>query len=111
MPPITAGIQVAEIQAILHAEPDSRQRAGDLARYEGFAANRAFMVEQDTVASLHTVVLMVIHRDPVGVKFGHLVRRAWMEQCGLALGRLLYQTKQFRRRSLVKSRPACKPSR
>jgi hypothetical protein len=41
MAPVALGVQVAEVQAILQAELDAGQGAGDLARDEGFAADRA----------------------------------------------------------------------
>jgi hypothetical protein len=47
MPPISAGIEIAEIDLVLHPVLDRGHGAGDLAGDEGFAADRALVVEQD----------------------------------------------------------------
>ena len=41
MAPVALGVEVAEIEAILQAEPDARERARDLACHEGLAARGA----------------------------------------------------------------------
>ena len=87
MAPVAQRAQVAEVQAVLQAERDARQRARDLARDEGLAAQRALVVEQDAVAGVHAVGLAVVHRDPVGVELGHRVGAARIERRGLLLRR------------------------
>src|SRR6185295_805330 len=79
VPPVALRVEVAEEQAIQHAELDAGERAGDLARDEGLAADRRFVVEEDAVAGVDAVRLAVIHRDPVGVELGDAVRRARVE--------------------------------
>src|SRR5580700_8606709 len=69
MAPIALGIEVAEEQRRLLAELDGRHRAGDLARHEGLAADRAFVIEQDAVRGMHAVGFAIIHGDPVRVEF------------------------------------------
>src|SRR5262249_15261778 len=49
MAPITLGIEIAEIEAVLQAVLDIGHRARDLACDKRFAAYRALMVEKDAV--------------------------------------------------------------
>ena len=79
-------------------------RAGDLARDEGLAADRAFVVEQDAVGGVHAVGLAVVHRDPVGVELGDAVRRARIERRRLPLRRLLHLAVELGGRGLVEAR-------
>lgn len=46
------------------------------------------MIEQDTVARVHSVRLTVIDGDPVSVQLGDTVRRSGIEGGGLRLGSL-----------------------
>ena len=52
MAPVALGIQIAEIELLLRSELDRRDRAGDLAGDEGFAAHGAFVIEQDAVGGM-----------------------------------------------------------
>src|SRR5262249_53438300 len=47
--PVTLGVEVAKIEPVLQAEIDCCDRPADFARDEGLAADRAFMVEQDSI--------------------------------------------------------------
>ena len=60
--------------------------AGNFAGNEGLAAALRFVVEQNAVAGIHAVGLAVVDRDPVGVKFGHAIRAAWVKRCSFFLG-------------------------
>ena len=71
MAPVAQGVQVAEVEAVLQAEGDAGDGAGDLAGDEGFAAQRGFVVEEDAVAGVDAVGLAVVDGDPEGVHFGH----------------------------------------
>ena len=53
--PTAQRVHVAQVLAVLQAERDARHRAGDLARYEGLAVQRAFVVEEVAVAGIHAV--------------------------------------------------------
>src|SRR3981189_2204082 len=101
MAPRAAGIEVAEIDAVLHAKGNAREAARDLARDEGFAAHRRFVVEEDSAAGVHPVGLAVIHRDPVRVDLRYAVRRAWVERRGLCLRRLAHLAEHLGGRGLV----------
>ena len=70
MPPVAQGREVAEVEAILQADGDTREGAGDLARDKGFAADRALVIEEDAVAGIDAIGFAVIDGDPVGVEFG-----------------------------------------
>src|SRR5690242_4178751 len=67
MAPVALGFEIAEIDGVFQAELDAGDASGDLARDEGFATDRAFMVEQDAIGGEHSVRLAVIHGDPVTV--------------------------------------------
>ena len=49
MAPISARIQVAEMQDLLKPNPDARQGTSDLAGHEGFAAYRQIVAQQVVV--------------------------------------------------------------
>ncbi len=75
MAPIALGAQIAKIETILQPELDSHQSLGDIAGDKSLTPHRRLMVKKDTVASVHPVCLSIIDRDPVGVEFGHRVKR------------------------------------
>src|SRR5260370_382022 len=89
MSPVALGVEVAEIEPLLMAALDGGHGARDLARDEGFAADRRFVVEQNAVGGMHAVGFAVVHRDPVGIELGHRVGAARIEWRQLALRRLL----------------------
>src|SRR4051794_22859342 len=103
MAPITFCLEVAEIKRVFQAGLDTGDRAGDLARHERFAANRAFMIEQDTIRSEHAVRLSVVHRYPITVKLRDPIRRTRIEGRGFLLREFLSQPVQLRGRRLVES--------
>ena len=84
VPPVALRVEIADVQVLLPPELDRRHRAGDLARDEGLAARRPFVVEEDAVAGVEAVGLAVVDRDPVGVELRRRVRRAGVERRGLA---------------------------
>ncbi len=100
---LAPGLQVAQVQAVLQAELDARQGAGDLAGDEGFAADRRFVVEQDAVAGIHAICLAVVDGDPVGIELGHRIGAARVEGGGLFLRDLLHQPIQLGGGGLVEA--------
>src|ERR1700726_1116010 len=102
--PVALCAEVSEIKRFFKAGLDAGDAAGDLARHEGFAADRAFMIEQDAVRGIDAVGLAVVHRDPVAVKLGDAIGRARIERRGFLLRNLLNQAVQFRGGRLVESR-------
>src|SRR6516164_2495048 len=101
MAPVALGLEIAEIDRVFQANLDAGHTAGDLARHEGFAADRAFMIEQNTVGGEHAVGLAIVHRDPVAVQLGHAIGRTRVEWRGLRLRNLLRQPVEFRSGSLI----------
>src|SRR3546814_17380074 len=73
----------------------------DLTGHEGFAADRTFVVEQDSIRSMDAVGLPVVHRDPVGIELGGSVGRPRIEWRLLILWYLLRLAIEFRCGSLV----------
>ncbi len=103
MAPVAQRVEVAEVQAVLQAKRDAGQRARDLARDEGLAAQRRLVVEQDAVAGVHAVRLAVVDGDPVGVELGHRVRAARVERRRLALRGLLHEAVELAGAGLVEA--------
>jgi hypothetical protein len=101
--PVAQGVEVAHVEAVFQALADVGQAAGDLAGDEGFAAARAFVVEQDAVAGIQAVGLAVVHGDPVGVELGHAVGAARVEGGGFALGGFAHQAIQLAGAGLVEA--------
>jgi len=87
----------------LQALADVGQAAGDFAGDKGFAAARAFVVEQNAVAGIHAVGLAVVHGDPVGVELGHGVGAARVKGRGFLLRGFLHQAVEFRGAGLVEA--------
>ncbi len=104
MTPVALGLEIAEIERLFERGLDSGDSAGDLAGDKSLAADRALMVEQDSVRGVDAIGLTVIHRDPVAVEFGDTVRRARIERRGLLLRDLLHKAVELRGRGLVKTR-------
>lgn len=69
------------------------------------------MVEQDPVARIHAIRLTVVHRDPIAVELRDTVRRARVERCRLALGRLDDLAVQLGRGRLVEPHMLFKAAR
>jgi len=65
--PVAQGAHVAQVQAVLQAQGNARNGAGDFAGHKGFATYGAFVVEQNAIASVNAIGLAVVHRDPVGI--------------------------------------------
>src|SRR6266849_5520788 len=65
--PVAPRLEISQVQAILQPQLDARERAGDFAGHEGFAANRGFVVEENAVAGKKAVRLPVVYGDPVRV--------------------------------------------
>src|SRR3954454_6514911 len=93
--PITLCLEIAEIKRVFQAGLDAGDRATDLACHEGFAANRAFMIEQDAVRSEHAVRLSVVHRYPITVKLRYPIGRTRIEGRGFLLRDFLNQPVQL----------------
>ena len=109
MAPVAPRVEVADPQRVLQAEGDARDGAGDLARDEGLAADRALVVEEDAVGGVHAVRLAVVDRDPVAVELGGAVRAARVEGRGLALRHLLHEPVHLAGRGLVEAHLALEP--
>ena len=102
--PITLGVHVTEVQALLLASLDVGNREGDLTRDEGFPSSRRLVVEQDAVARVHVVRFSVVDHGPERHHLRHRIRRSRVEGRRLALRNLLHFTVQLGRRRLIKSR-------
>ena len=60
--PVALRVEVAQVEVVLQAQGDARHGAGDLARHEGLAADRALVVEEDAVGGVQAVGLAVVHQ-------------------------------------------------
>ena len=79
MAPVALGIEIAEIKPILHTELDACHGARDLARHEGLAADRAFVIEENAVRGMDAIGLAIIHGDPIGIELRRRIGRARLE--------------------------------
>ena len=85
--PVAFGVEVSEVELLLQAGLDADQRARDLARHEGLAAPRGFVIKKDAIRCMHPVRLAVVHRRPEAHRLRYRVRTAWVERRVLALRR------------------------
>mmetsp|Transcript_73672 Transcript_73672/g.146502 ORF Transcript_73672/g.146502 Transcript_73672/m.146502 type:complete len:324 (-) Transcript_73672:367-1338(-) len=106
MPPIAFGIDVAHVEAILHAQLYASDGARHFARDEGGAAPRRLVVEEDAVGCMHAVCFAVVDDDPIGVLFGDRIRRARIKGRCLLLWHLLHETIELGGGGLVEARLA-----
>ena len=95
--PVALGVQVADEELLLLAGFDRRYRARNLARDEGLATDRAFVIEQDAVRGVNSVGFPVIDGDPISVKLCGGIRTAWIKRRGFFLRSLLHFAIKFRR--------------
>src|SRR5260370_20964393 len=93
--PVAFRPEISEIKRVFETGLDAGNAARDLARHEGLAADRAFMIEQYAVRGEHAVGLAIVHGDPVAVKLGDAIGRAGIERRGFLLRNLLHQTVQL----------------
>ncbi|MCY1459605.1 hypothetical protein D9M71_770930 [compost metagenome] len=90
MAPIPLGVEITEKQAVLKFELDTSKRPGNLTGNKGFPADRGLMVEQDTVACIHTVGFTVVDGNPVRIQLGNRIRTTRIEWGGFPLRDLLH---------------------
>src|SRR2546427_9109856 len=76
--PVATRIEVSELDLVLQAVLDARDRASDLAGGELRAATRRLVIEADDATRIQAVRLPVVHGDVVPVALGLAVRRARM---------------------------------
>ena len=89
MAPITLGVDVAEVEALVNSLVDAGDGGGNLAGDEGTATAGTLVVKEDAVGNVHAVGLTVVDKDPEGVLLGNGVGRAGVEGGGLGLRDLL----------------------
>ena len=65
MSPITSGVKITEVQALLLSKLNVSCRTRDLPCYEGSPSSWTLMIEQDAIASIHSVSFSVIYSNPV----------------------------------------------
>mmetsp|Transcript_1083 Transcript_1083/g.1870 ORF Transcript_1083/g.1870 Transcript_1083/m.1870 type:complete len:369 (+) Transcript_1083:223-1329(+) len=101
MAPITLGVDVSEVEALVDALMDAGDGGGDLTGDEGLATAGTLVVEEDAVGKVHAVSLTVVHKDPEGVLLGDSIGRTGVEGGGLGLGNLADLAVQLGGRGLV----------
>lgn len=104
MSPVSLRINVTEVQAVLLADANICNGPTNFPRDERPASPRAFVVEKDSVACIHTVRLAVVDCDPVCVQLSDTVRAARIERRRLALWGLDYFSVELGSRGLVEAR-------
>src|SRR5277367_509568 len=107
--PVASGVQIAQIYGALLAECNGGHRSRNLARHESFTAERALMIEQNSVRGVQSIGLPIVHGDPISVEFRRGVGRPRIERRSFALRNLLNQAVKLRRRGLIKPRAVAEP--
>src|SRR5215212_793034 len=108
MSPVALGIEISDEELVLQAKCNRGDCACNLARYEGLAADWAFMIEQDPIRSMNAIGFAVVHYGPIGKELRGRVWAAGVERCRLAL-RCLGLAEKFGRGGLKKSDIPLKP--
>ena len=90
MAPITLGVNVSEVEALVNPLVDAGDGGGNLAGDECAAAAGTLVVEEDAISEMHAVGLAIIDKDPEGVLLGNGVGRTGVEGSGLGLRDLLH---------------------
>ena len=103
MTPITLGVDISEVEALVNSLVDAGDGGGNLAGDEGTATAGTLVVEEDAVGKVHAVGLTVIHEDPEGVLLGDGIGRTGVEGGGLGLGNLTDLSVQLGGGGLVES--------
>lgn len=88
--PVSLGVEVAKIEAVLLSHLDADDGSRDFARHESVTAARRFVVEKNAVGQVHAVRLAVVDDHPVGVLLCDAVRRARIKGRGFGLRNSLY---------------------
>src|ERR1700733_8189631 len=102
--PVASRVQIAQIYRALLAERNGGHRSRNLARHESFTAERALMIEQNSVRGVQSIRLPIVHGDPISVEFRRGVGRSRIERRSFPLRNLLNQAVELRRRGLIKPR-------
>src|SRR5215467_5513479 len=103
MAPVALRLEVAEVELLLQAPLDRCHRACDLARHEGFAPHRPFVVEKDAIRGMHTICLTIVDSDPVRIELCCGVWGTRVKRRRLALRHLLHFAVKLRRGGLVEA--------
>src|ERR1039458_3138831 len=85
MAPVAFGVQIPDIEPILHAQMNAGHRASYLPCDEGLAADGALVIEQNTVRGMHAVCLPVVYRNPVSIELGNAIGAARVKGRGFRL--------------------------
>jgi hypothetical protein len=85
MTPITLRVNVSEVEARRLLQVDFSNCAGDLAGDKSTSSSWRFVVEQDSITSIHIVSFPVVDYDPVTVKFSNAIWRSWVKWSGFFL--------------------------
>src|SRR5262245_17203151 len=109
MSPISPRVEIPEIKYVLQTEVNRRYGTRDFAGYEGFAADRAFVVEQDAVCRVDAVSLAVIDRDPVSIELCRAIWRARVKSRGFTLRSLFRVAEKLGGGSLVEASLVLEP--
>src|SRR5271170_4248390 len=83
--PVPASVQIAKIKPILPSHLDRRHGTSYLARHKSLAADRAFVIEHDSVSTEDTVRVSVVGRNPIRIQLCGGIGAARLEWCLLVL--------------------------
>src|SRR5215211_4414186 len=89
--PVALCLEVAEIELLLDAGANPRDRARDLPCDEALAPAWRLVVEEYPVTDEHPIALPVVLRDPVRIDLRAAIGRTGVERRGLRLRHLLHK--------------------
>jgi hypothetical protein len=101
MTPISLGIKITQVEALLKATLDLGNSTSNLSGDESRTTSRGLVIEKDTVTSEHIVCFTVVDDDPEGILLGNTVWRSRVERSQLGLRNLTYLSVKLRGRGLV----------
>src|SRR5690554_1375440 len=101
MTPVAFCVEVSHKNIFLKTELYSSYTAGDFSRHKSFSAQGTFVIEENTVASIHAIRLTVVLGYPVSVYFSNSVRASRIKRRCFRLWSFLYFSKQLAGRCLI----------
>ena len=103
MPPITSCRKIPQVEPILQSHGNAAGTSRYLASYKGLSTERGFVVKENAIASMYSICLAVVHRNPISIEFGNGIGASGVEWGCLSLRHLLYKPKEFAGRGLVET--------
>mmetsp|Transcript_13501 Transcript_13501/g.27564 ORF Transcript_13501/g.27564 Transcript_13501/m.27564 type:complete len:233 (+) Transcript_13501:392-1090(+) len=103
MSPITFGVNVSEVQALVQPFVDAGDSHGNFTGDKCGPTTGRLVVEENSVGEVHSVSLAVVHKNPEGILLCNGIRRTGVERSRLGLRDLLHLSVKLTGGSLVEA--------